>query len=105
MMTFHGVVGAGPTRHAPPKPGRSTRPLRHGIELGLQAFLRVARRHNPKVDILPTKMQSHDGWYVQAVIPGLPPIQLGGFKTKDETKEWVRRKSQMWIDEHRRQYF
>jgi hypothetical protein len=30
--------------------------------------------HNPKVDFLPTKMQSYGGWYVQVVIPGLPPI-------------------------------
>ena len=62
-------------------------------------------KHNPKIDFLPTKMQSYEGWYVQVVIPGIPPIQLGGFKTEDEAKEWVRWKSQMWLDEHRGQYF
>jgi hypothetical protein len=49
-----------------------------------------------KIAFLPTKMQSYDGRYVQVVIPSLPPIQLGGFKTEDEAKEWVRRKSQTW---------
>jgi hypothetical protein len=46
-------------------------------------------------------MQSYDNWYVQVVIPGIPPIQLGGFKTQDEAKEWVRLKSQMWLDDRR----
>jgi hypothetical protein len=50
-------------------------------------------------------MQSYDGWYVQAMIPGVPPIQLSGFKTEEEAKDWVRWKSQTWIDEHRGQYF
>jgi hypothetical protein len=62
-------------------------------------------KNDPKVEFRPTKMQSYDGWYVQVVIPGIPPIQLGGFKTEDEAKEWVRWKSQMWLDEHRGQYF
>ena len=51
-MTFHGAVGAGRTRHAPPKPGRSARPLRHGIELGLQAFLRVGNLRFPQLRIV-----------------------------------------------------
>jgi hypothetical protein len=50
-------------------------------------------------------MQNYDGWYVQVLIPGVPPIALGGFKTEEEVAEWVRWKSKMWLDEHRGQYF
>jgi hypothetical protein len=50
-------------------------------------------------------MQSYDGWYFQVVIPRIPPIRLGGFKTEVEAQDWVRWKSQIWIDEHRGQYF
>jgi hypothetical protein len=62
-------------------------------------------KKDPQIEFQPTKMQSYDGWYVQVIIPGVPPIQLGGFKTEEEAKDWVRWKSQMWIDDHRGQYF
>jgi hypothetical protein len=62
-------------------------------------------KKDPQIEFQPTKMQSYDGWYVQVIIPGVPPIQLGGFKTEEEAKDWVRWQSQMWIDDHRGQYF
>jgi len=37
----------GPRETRTSKPGRSARPLRHGIELGLQAFLRVGNLRFP----------------------------------------------------------
>ena len=58
-----------------------------------------------EVVFTPTKMQSFDGWYVQAIIPGVPPIQLGGFKTEEEAAEWVRRKSRAWLEDHVGHYF
>jgi hypothetical protein len=48
-------------------------------------------KNDPIVEFWPTKMQSYDGSYVQVIIPGIPPIQLGGFKTEDEAKRWVGR--------------
>jgi hypothetical protein len=62
-------------------------------------------RDKPKVEFRPIKMQRYDGWYVQVVISGMPPIQLGGFKTEEEAKGWVQWNSKMWLDEHRGQYF
>jgi hypothetical protein len=59
----------------------------------------------PEVVFTPTKMQSFDGWYVQAMVPGVPPIQLGGFKTEEEAAEWVRRKSKGWLEQHQGHYF
>jgi len=53
-----------------------------------------------KVEFLPTEMKSHRGWCVQVIAPGYPPIQLGGFKTEEEAKEWILRKSEQWLDEH-----
>jgi hypothetical protein len=59
----------------------------------------------PKVEFRPTNMQNYDGWYVQVVMPGVPPIAPGGFKTEKEAVDWVRWTSKMWLDEHREQYF
>jgi hypothetical protein len=62
------------------------------------------KNHDQKIEFRPTKMQSYDGWYVQLLIPGLPPLQLGGFKTEAEAAEWVRHKSKAWLEERRGQY-
>jgi hypothetical protein len=61
-------------------------------------------KNEPQVAFRPTKMQAYDGWYVQVVIAGLPPLQLGGFKTEDEAKEWIAQKSHAWLEDHRSQY-
>ncbi|MGA2793063.1 MAG: hypothetical protein ABSE69_05945 [Roseiarcus sp.] len=45
-------------------------------------------------------MRSASGWYVQVILPKLPPLQLGGFKTEEEAKEWVLRKSKGWLKEY-----
>ena len=47
----------------------------------------------------PTEMRSGRGWYVQFVYSDKPPLQLGGFKTEEEAKEWVSDKSAAWLKE------
>jgi hypothetical protein len=51
----------------------------------------------PNIEFRPTEMRSGSGWYVQVVLPSVPPLQLGGFKTEDEAKEWVRQKALHWL--------
>ena len=45
-------------------------------------------------------MKSGSGWYVHVVLPSMPPLQLGGFKTESEAIEWVTRKSKAWLKDY-----
>jgi hypothetical protein len=54
----------------------------------------------PKIEFRRTEMRSGRGWYVQVVYSDRPPLQLGGFKTEEEAKEWVSGKSAAWLKEH-----
>jgi hypothetical protein len=47
----------------------------------------------PKVIFEPVEMKIGKGWYVLATPPKGTPTQLGGFKTEDEAREWIKRKS------------
>jgi hypothetical protein len=53
-----------------------------------------------KVEFVPTAMSRGTGWYVKAILPNAPPLQLGGFKTEDEAIEWVTLKSKAWLKEY-----
>ena len=52
----------------------------------------------PKIEFRPTELKDHSGWYVQAVFHNAPPLQLGGFKTEDEAKDWVKHNSAHWLN-------
>ena len=58
-----------------------------------------ARMENlkPKIEFRPTELKDQSGWYVQVVYPAAPPFQLGGFKTEEEAKDWVRDNSSQWL--------
>jgi hypothetical protein len=47
----------------------------------------------PKVTFAPVEMKIGKGWYILATPPKGTPVQLGGFKTEDEAREWIKRKS------------
>jgi hypothetical protein len=53
----------------------------------------------PKVIFAPVEMKIGKGWYVLAAPPKGTPAQLGGFKTEDEAREWIKRKSIAWLKE------
>lgn len=54
----------------------------------------------PKIEFRPTEMKSGSGWFVQVLLPRLPPLQVGGFKTEEEAKEWIQQKSLHWLKEY-----
>ena len=54
----------------------------------------------PKTEFRPTAFKDRLGWYVQVVFHGAPPLQLGGFKTEDEAKDWIKHNSAHWFDAH-----
>jgi hypothetical protein len=54
----------------------------------------------PNVEFRPTEMRSGSGWFVLVILPKVPPLQLGGFKTEEEAKDWVLRKSKGWLKEY-----
>jgi hypothetical protein len=51
----------------------------------------------PKIEFLPPELKDRSGWYVQVVYRVAPPFQLGGFKTEEEAKDWVRHSSAQWL--------
>jgi hypothetical protein len=51
----------------------------------------------PKIEFRPTEFRDQSGWYVQVVFQVAPPFQLGGFKTEEEAKDWVRHSSAQWL--------
>jgi hypothetical protein len=51
----------------------------------------------PKIEFKPTEMKSSLFWYVQVIFHDAPPLQLGGFKTEEEAKDWIARKSDAWL--------
>jgi hypothetical protein len=53
-----------------------------------------------KIEFRPTEMKSGRGWYVQVVYSDRPPLQLGGFNTEEEAKEWVAKEAATWLKEH-----
>ena len=53
-----------------------------------------------KIEFRPTELKDHSGWYIQVVFHDVPPLQLGGFKTEDEAKDWVRYSSAQWLNAH-----
>jgi hypothetical protein len=50
-----------------------------------------------KIEFRPTEMKSSLYWYVQVVFHDVPPLQLGGFKSEEEAKDWVTHKSDAWL--------
>ena len=52
-----------------------------------------------KVEFEPAEMKVGKGWYVRATAPKRIPLQLGGFKTEEEAREWIKRKSLEWLKE------
>ena len=60
----------------------------------------IMTQPKPKIEFRPTEMKSGRGWYVQVVYSDRPPLQLGGFNTEEEAKEWVAKEAAMWLKEH-----
>jgi hypothetical protein len=51
----------------------------------------------PQVEFEPAPMKIGSGWCVQVTLPyGINP-KLGGFKTEEEAREWIARKSAEWL--------
>ena len=44
-------------------------------------------------------MKIGKGWCVRAKPPKGTPALLGGFKTEEEAREWIKRKSPAWLKE------
>jgi hypothetical protein len=51
------------------------------------------------VEFEPVEMKIGKGWCVRAKPPKGTPALLGGFKTEEEAREWIRRKSPAWLKE------
>jgi hypothetical protein len=48
----------------------------------------------------PAPMKIGSGWCVQVTLPsGINP-KLGGFKTEEEAREWIARKSAEWLKQY-----
>ena len=60
----------------------------------------IMTQPKPKIEFRPTEMKSGRGWYVQVVYSDRPPLQLGGFNTEEEAKEWVAKEAAKWLKEH-----
>jgi hypothetical protein len=43
-----------------------------------------------------------DVWYVQAAWPDGRSEQIGAFRTRSETQEWIAQKSKVWLDNYER---
>jgi hypothetical protein len=57
-------------------------------------------RAKPKVDFEPARMKFGTGWCVRVMFAeGLCP-QLGGFKTEEEARDWINRKSAAWLKQY-----
>jgi hypothetical protein len=54
----------------------------------------------PKIEFVPTERRDQSGWYVQVVFHFAPPFQLGGFKTEQEAKDWIKQNSAQWLNSH-----
>jgi hypothetical protein len=54
----------------------------------------------PKVEFEPVPMKIGSGWCVRVTLPYGASPQLGGFKTEEEAREWIRRKSAAWLREY-----
>jgi|HubBroStandDraft_6_1064221.scaffolds.fasta_scaffold999186_1 hypothetical protein len=83
------------------------RPIEIGGDLsgfGLAPLLRsphtvIMVHFESKVIFDPVEMKIGKGWYILATPPKGTPVQLGGFKTEDEAREWIKRKSIPWLKE------
>jgi hypothetical protein len=53
-----------------------------------------------KVEFETVPMDTRAGWFVRVLLPKGEQPRLGGFKTKAEATEWIRRKSAAWLKEH-----
>jgi hypothetical protein len=51
----------------------------------------------PAATFEPVEMKVGNGWYVLATLPRGTPIQLGGFQTEAEAREWIKRKAPAWL--------
>jgi hypothetical protein len=60
----------------------------------------IMTQPKPTIEFRPTEMRSGRGWYVQVVYFDRPPLQLGGFNTEEEAKEWVAKEAAKWLKEH-----
>ena len=41
-------------------------------------------------------------WYVQAAWPDGRSEQIGAFRTRGETQDWIAKKSEVWLDNYER---
>jgi hypothetical protein len=50
-----------------------------------------------KVGFEVVEFQAGSGWYVRATLPHGKELQLGHFKTDIDAREWVKRRSSVWL--------
>jgi hypothetical protein len=50
-----------------------------------------------KVEFEPVALKDRGGWCVRALLPNGKELNLGGFNTVLEAKEWIVRKSAAWL--------
>jgi hypothetical protein len=50
-----------------------------------------------KVEFAPVEMKTGSGWSVRVLLPSGKEFNLGGFKTITDAKEWIARKSALWL--------
>jgi len=54
----------------------------------------------PEIRFRPTERKFGSGWYVQVIFSDLPPLQLGGFRTEQEAKDWITQESARWLSSY-----
>jgi hypothetical protein len=60
----------------------------------------TGRDHSPSLE--PRKLQGEDVWYVAIVWPDGRSEQVGAFRTKAETEDWIANRSAAWLVDHER---
>ncbi len=53
-----------------------------------------------KIEFEAVEMMIGRGWYVLVKLPSGPQPQLGGFNSEAEARDWITRKSAVWLKEY-----
>jgi hypothetical protein len=57
---------------------------------------------NQKAEFEPVELRVGSGWCVVATLPHEKHLQLGNFGTEVEAREWIKRRSPVWLKKYER---